>query len=256
MNVSNESESELTRIRDEIDSLKRVASLALVSSRDGHAGIADSAKMSEMSLDSYVGRADPMEVDTEAAMENSEKESTKGRKTSHVLSDGSARGAVTMAAKPPIQEHCGGETSPGCYAVADSTLKSERRSGQSPPPENPFSRNHDADVLQSPSMSRRMQHDISDDASGDSNDARSGSLRPGWGGDPVLATTESDPSVTTVEASKCTSPEFPESSSSCEHASSVKVLGTKDDPSDDIATDLVEGISTASVPSSPEAATA
>ncbi|KAK0260425.1 hypothetical protein LTR35_018000 [Friedmanniomyces endolithicus] len=116
MNVSNETESELTRIRDENDSLKRVVSLASVSSRDGHAGIADSAKMSEMSPDSYVGRADPMEVDTE-------KESTEGKKTPHVLvamsfdekgaadvpigntatipqSDASAREEVTMTAKP------------------------------------------------------------------------------------------------------------------------------------------------------------
>jgi len=61
-------------------------------------------------------------------------------------SDGSARGEVTMTAKPPFQEHCGGETSSGCYVVADSTLKSERRSGQSTPPENPFDRNHDADA--------------------------------------------------------------------------------------------------------------
>ncbi|TKA62397.1 hypothetical protein B0A55_12597 [Friedmanniomyces simplex] len=54
----NETESELTRIRDENDTLKRV--------------------VSEMNLDSYVRRADPMEVDTEAAMENSEMESTEG----------------------------------------------------------------------------------------------------------------------------------------------------------------------------------
>ncbi|KAK1044523.1 hypothetical protein LTR74_018286 [Friedmanniomyces endolithicus] len=47
MKVRNETESELTRIRDE---------------NDGHAGIADSAKMSEISLNSYVGRDDPMEV--------------------------------------------------------------------------------------------------------------------------------------------------------------------------------------------------
>ncbi|KAK0972239.1 hypothetical protein LTR54_017623 [Friedmanniomyces endolithicus] len=108
MIVSNETESELTRIRAENESLKRV--------------------MSEMSLDSYVGRADPMEVDTEAAMENSEKESTEGRKIPHVLvamsceekgaadvpvgndatippSDGSARGEVTMMPKPPVQQH-------------------------------------------------------------------------------------------------------------------------------------------------------
>ncbi|KAK0263152.1 hypothetical protein LTR35_017581 [Friedmanniomyces endolithicus] len=85
MNVSNETESELTRIRDENDSLKRVVSLASVSSRDGHAGIADSAKMSEMSLDSHVG------VDTEAAMENSEKESTKEGKPHTFLSQCLAR---------------------------------------------------------------------------------------------------------------------------------------------------------------------
>ncbi|KAK0796324.1 hypothetical protein LTR75_010246 [Friedmanniomyces endolithicus] len=82
----NEAESELTRIRDENDSLKRVVSLASVSSRDGNAGIADSAKMSEMSLGSYVGRADPMEVNTEAAMEHSEKEFTEGRKIPTFLS--------------------------------------------------------------------------------------------------------------------------------------------------------------------------
>ncbi|KAK0267014.1 hypothetical protein LTS00_017887 [Friedmanniomyces endolithicus] len=81
----NETESELTRIRDENDSLKRVVSLASVSSRDGHAGIADSAKMSEMSLDSHVG------VDTEAAMENSEKESTKEGKPHTFLSQCLAR---------------------------------------------------------------------------------------------------------------------------------------------------------------------
>ncbi|KAK3116338.1 hypothetical protein LTR53_003415 [Teratosphaeriaceae sp. CCFEE 6253] len=40
--------------------------------------------MNEISLNSYVGRADPMEVDTEAAMEKSEVEPTEGTKVPHV----------------------------------------------------------------------------------------------------------------------------------------------------------------------------
>ncbi|KAK0962306.1 hypothetical protein LTR91_019520, partial [Friedmanniomyces endolithicus] len=274
MKVRNQTESELTRIRDENDSLKRVESLAAVSSRDEHAGTADSAKMSETSLDSYVGRADPTAVDAEAAMESSEKESTEGRIAPHVRvgmsceeegaadvriandvalpqSDGSAREEITMTPIPPVREHCGGQTSPGCYAVADSRLKGESRSGQLTPPENPISRNHDADILQSSSMSRRMQHGTPDDG----DDAGSGSSGPGWRGDPVRTTTESDPSVSTAEATNRASPEIPNSASSCEHTPSVEVQGSTDDPMDDTAVGLMEGISTVSTPSSPETTT-
>ncbi|KAK0248370.1 hypothetical protein LTS09_016488 [Friedmanniomyces endolithicus] len=239
MKVRNQTESELTRIRDENDSLKRV--------------------MSETSLDSYVGRADPTAVDAEAAMESSEKESTEGRIAPHVRvgmsceeegaadvhiandvalpqSDGSARGEITMTPIPPVRD----------------LLKGESRSGQLTPPENPISRNHDADILQSSSMSRRMQHGTPDDG----DDAESGSSGPGWRGDPVRTTTESDPSVSTAEATNRASPEIPNSASSCEHTPSVEVQGSTDDPMDDTAVDLMEGISTVSTPSSPETTTA
>ncbi|KAK3116873.1 hypothetical protein LTR53_002313 [Teratosphaeriaceae sp. CCFEE 6253] len=199
MDVSNETESELIRIRDENDSVRRV--------------------MSEISLDSDAGRADPMEVDREAVTENSGTESTEGRKLPYVLigtsceekgaadvpiandaattqSDGSARRETTMTPIPPVREHCGGQTSPGCYLVADGRLKGDSRSGQSTSLENPSSRSCDADILRSSSISRRMQHDTSDDG----DDGRSGRAGPGWNRDPVQTTTESDPSVTTAEA--------------------------------------------------------
>ncbi|KAK4905823.1 hypothetical protein LTR49_024914 [Elasticomyces elasticus] len=75
----NETKSELTRIRNETDSLKRV--------------------MSEISLKSYDGRTDPMEVDTVATMENSEVESTEGTLAPHV------RGGMSCEGKGAADVH-------------------------------------------------------------------------------------------------------------------------------------------------------
>ncbi|KAK1809433.1 hypothetical protein LTR12_016213 [Friedmanniomyces endolithicus] len=261
----NETESELTRIRDENDSLKRVVGLASLSSRDGHAGIADSTKMNETNLNSYIGRVDPVEVDTEAAIEKSEMEFTKGRKAPHVYvgrsceergaadvhiandvttsqSDGSARGEMTMTPMPPIRECCRGQTYPG--VLANSRPKGERRSGQSTPPGGPFSRNDGSNDLKLPSMSRRVPNDTSEDGNG----AGSGSPGLGWRGDPVRTTTQFDPSVPTAEATNHASPEIPDSASSRECSSSVESQASNDDPSDNTAPELVEGISTVSTP--------
>ncbi|KAK0295494.1 hypothetical protein LTS00_006125 [Friedmanniomyces endolithicus] len=203
-----------------------------MSSRDGHAGTANTIKMSEMNLNPHIGRADLMEVDTEAAVKNGGVESIEKRKGPRVRiggscegksaadvhiakdlttrhSEGSAKAEETVTPIHPVQERCGAQTYPGC----------------------------DCKMI----------------CSTTENDAGNGSPGPGWRGDPVRTTTEFVPSVATAEATNCASLEIQGPTSSSEYSSSVEFQGSKDTPTDDSAANLAKGISTVGATSSPEA---
>lgn len=67
-----------------------------MSSRDGHAGTANTIKMSEMNLNPHIGRADLREVDTEAAVKNGGVQSIEESQAPRVLIGGSCEDRVRL----------------------------------------------------------------------------------------------------------------------------------------------------------------
>ncbi|KAK1807590.1 hypothetical protein LTR12_018057 [Friedmanniomyces endolithicus] len=127
-------------------------------------------------LNMHIGRADLIEEDTEAAVENNAVESSKERKGVHVrggrsceetdaadvhiandlikrLLDGRAKAEETMRPSYSVKDPCGGQTSPACHVSADWGLKGDDVSDQSTPPESPFKQSHGAADFTSSSMS-------------------------------------------------------------------------------------------------------